>query len=281
MIGFGVVVLVPAAWNLYLSLTQWSGIGQPVFIGFDNYVALAHDPTFWRSFQNSIAIIVAMALLPTAVGLFLAALLFDLVAPRFGARTSATMRAAFYLPQIIPIAVAGVLWGFLLQPQTGLVNSALRAAGLGSWTQNWLGDPALALPFVMLILVWLQLGYCVVVFMAGMSRVDPSLHEAASLDGAGWLQRFRIITVNELRPEIAVVLLTTSVAALKVFAPIYVLTSGGPGNATIVPSYFAFYNFFTTMRVGYGAAISTVLAVVLTLVAIVMLRLQRGGEAAR
>jgi raffinose/stachyose/melibiose transport system permease protein len=281
MIGFGVVVLVPAAWNLYLSLTQWSGIGQPVFIGFDNYVALAHDPTFWRSFQNSIAIIVAMALLPTAVGLFLAALLFDLVAPRFGARTSATMRAAFYLPQIIPIAVAGVLWGFLLQPQTGLVNSALRAAGLGSWTQNWLGDPALALPSVMLILVWLQLGYCVVVFMAGMSRVDPSLHEAASLDGAGWLQRFRIITVDELRPEIAVVLLTTSVAALKVFAPIYVLTSGGPGNATIVPSYFAFYNFFTTMRVGYGAAISTVLAVVLTLVAIVMLRLQRGGEAAR
>jgi raffinose/stachyose/melibiose transport system permease protein len=133
----------------------------------------------------------------------------------------------------------------------------------------------------MLILVWLQLGYCVVVFMSGMARVDPSLHEAASLDGASWLQRFRIVTVNELRPEVAVVLLTTTVASLKVFAPIYVLTSGGPGNATMVPSYFAFYNFFTTMKVGYGAAISTILAAVLTVAAIVMLRLQRSGEATR
>ncbi|PWJ47867.1 raffinose/stachyose/melibiose transport system permease protein [Quadrisphaera granulorum] len=274
-IGFLLVVAVPAVANAWLSLTSWSGVGDPTFIGLDNYVRLLGDDTFWKSFANSVAIIIAMAILPTGVGLFLSAVLFDFIAPRFGGRTATTLRAMFYLPQIIPIAVAGVLWGFLLQPQTGIVNSSLRAAGLDGLAQNWLGDPALALPTVMIILVWLQLGYTIVIFMSGMARIDPSLNEAADLDGASWLQRFWVITVNELRPEIAVVLLTTTVAALKVFAPIYVLTSGGPGNATIVPSYFAFYNFFTTTQVGYGAAISTVLAVLLTALAVVLLWLQK------
>lgn len=273
-LGLAIIVIVPAIANLVLSFTKWSGFGSPEFVGIDNYTALIADATFWKSFGNSIAIILAMALIPTAVGLFIAAVLFDFIAPRFGNRTSAGFRAAVYLPQIIPIAVAGVLWGFILQPNTGLLNTVLRNIGLESWARNWLGDPQLALPTVMVILVWLQLGYTVVIFMAGMARMDPSLHEAASLDGATWMQRFRTITVNELRPEIAVVLLTTTVAALKVFAPIYVLTSGGPGTATIVPSYFAYYHFFTTMKVGYGAAISTVLAVLLTILAVVLLRLQ-------
>lgn len=271
LIGLTIIVLIPAAANGYLSLTSWSGVGSPTFIGFDNYAQLLGDGVFWQSFRNSIAIIIAMAIIPTFIGLFLAAVLFDFIAPRFGSGSSSTFRAMIYLPQIIPIAVAGVLWGFILQPQTGLLNTVLRSMGLDRWAMNWLGDPKLALPTLMVVLVWLQLGYTVVVFMAGMSRVDPSLHEAASLDGAGWMRRFREVTVVTLKPEIAVVLLTTTVSALKVFAPIYVLTNGGPGNATTVPSYFAYYQFFTTMKVGYGAAISTVLAAVVTIVAITML----------
>lgn len=277
-IGFIVVVLIPAGANLWFSFTRWSGVGTPKFIGLDNYVRLFADQTFWESFLHSIFIIIAMAVIPTVVGLFLSAVLFDYIAPRFGSRSSSALRAAFYIPQIIPIAVAGVLWGFMLQPQNGMVNEFFRAVGLGSLAQNWLGDPNLALPSVMVILIWLQLGYTIVIFMSGMSRIDPSLHEAAELDGASWLQRFRLVTVNALRPEIAVILLTTTVAALKVFAPIFVLTSGGPGTSTMVPSYFAFYNFFTTTKVGYGAAISTVLAILLTIVAVTLLWLQNRKE---
>ncbi|MFP5360792.1 MAG: carbohydrate ABC transporter permease [Actinomycetes bacterium] len=273
-LGFLLVVLVPAGLNVGISFTRWSGIGEPIPVGFENYVDLLGDAVFWKSFANSIAIIIAMAIVPTFVGLFLAAVLFDYVAPKFGGATTSGFRAAIYLPQIIPIAVAGVLWGFILQPQTGLLNTVLRNIGLEQFALNWLGDPATALPTVMAILVWLQLGYTIVVFMSGMARVDPSLHEAASLDGAGWLRRFWEVTVVTLRPEIAVVMLTTTVAALKVFAPIFVLTSGGPGDATMVPSYFAFYHFFTTTKVGYGAAISTVLAVILTVLAVSMLALQ-------
>ena len=274
LVAFAVVVLVPTVANTWLSLTRWSGIGAPVFVGLDNYAELFSDAMFWRSFSNSIAVILAMAVVPTTFGLVIAAVLHDYVAPRFGGVTSAAMRALIYIPQIIPIAVAGVLWNFILQPQTGLLNNSLRTLGLGDLASNWLGDPALALPTLMVILVWLQLGYTLVVFMSGLSRVDPSLHEAASLDGAGWWRRFLDVTVIALRPEIAVVLLTTIVAGLKVFAPIFVLTSGGPGDATIVPSYFAFYHFFTTMKVGYGAAVANILGVILTVLAITLLAVQ-------
>lgn len=273
-IGLVAVVLAPAAINAGLSLTHWSGTGVPEFVGLANYAELFTDDTFWRSFANSAATIAAMAVIPTFFGLFLAAVLFDYVAPRFGGATSAVFRAVIYLPQIIPVAVAGVLWDFLLQPQTGAVNTILRQIGLSGLAHNWLGETQSALPTVMVILVWLQLGYTIVIFVAGMARIDPSLHEAAALDGASWLQRFRVVTVTSLIPEITVVLLTTTVAALKVFAPIYVLTGGGPADSTTVPSYFAYYNFFSTLKVGYGAAISTVLAVVLTALAVALLALQ-------
>lgn len=273
-LAFLAIVVVPFFMNLYNSLTKWSGVGQKKFIGLDNYVHLMTDLTFWTSFRNSLFFIVAMAILPTFIGVVIAAVLFDFIAPKFGQRMSSLLRALIYLPQILPIAVAGVLWKWMYQPQYGIINTVLTNLGLENLQQNWLGDAHLAIYSVMNVLVWLQIGYTVVLFMAGLSRVDPALYEAAQLDGANWWQRFRHITLDQLRPEIAVVLITTSVAALKVFAPIYILTKGGPGNATIVPSYFSYYNFFTTMKVGYGSAVATVLAILVTIIAVALLRYQ-------
>ncbi|MBW9119846.1 sugar ABC transporter permease [Microbacterium trichothecenolyticum] len=273
-IGFAAVVLIPFGMNVYLSFTRFRGVGSAQFIGIDNYTRLIGDPTFWTSFLNSLVFIFAMALVPTALGVLVAAILFDFVAPRFGTRTSSLMRAMFYLPQILPIAVAGVLWKWMYQPEYGVINSILDTIGLGALRQNWLGDPDIAIWSVVNVLIWLQIGYTVVIFMAGLSRVDPALYEAAELDGAGWITRFRVITLNQLRPEIAVVVITTSVAALKVFAPIFVLTRGGPGTSTMVPAYFSFYNFFTTTQVGYGAAVATVLALMVTVIAVGLLLFQ-------
>lgn len=273
-IGFAAVVLIPFGMNVYLSFTRFRGVGSPQFIGIDNYTRLLGDPTFWTSFLNSLIFIFAMAIIPTALGVLVAAILFDFIAPRFGTRTSSFMRAMFYLPQILPIAVAGVLWKWMYQPEYGVLNSILDTLGLGALRQNWLGDPDVAIWSVVNVLIWLQIGYTVVIFMAGLSRVDPALHEAAELDGAGWITRFRVITLNQLRPEIAVVIITTSVAALKVFAPIFVLTRGGPGTSTMVPAYFSFYNFFTTTQVGYGAAVATVLALMVTIIAVGLLLFQ-------
>jgi raffinose/stachyose/melibiose transport system permease protein len=277
--AFVVIVLVPAIMNAAISFLTWKGVGTPRFIGFGNYAKLLADAAFWASLWHTLAFILAMAIIPTALGLFLAAVLFDYVGSRFGHGWASFFRSSFYLPQILPISAAGVLWGWILSP-IGALNAILSAIGLGGLAQNWLGDPHLALISVMGVMVWLQIGYSLVVFMAGLAWVDPSLYEAAEIDGASWLQRFRHITNPMLRPETFVVGLTTTVAALKVFAPVFVLTTGGPDNATIVPSYFAYFHFFQTFRVGYGAAMTTAQTIITVLLGLIFLRVQaqRGGR---
>jgi raffinose/stachyose/melibiose transport system permease protein len=131
---------------------------------------------------------------------------------------------------------------------------------------------------VMGVMIWFQLGYPIVMFMSGLARVDPELYEAADLDGASWWQRFRKITVYMIRPEFYVVLITTTIAALKIFSQVFVLTRGGPSYSTLVPSYFAYLNYFERAQVGYGSAISTVLTVLIILLSIVFLRAQNRAE---
>jgi raffinose/stachyose/melibiose transport system permease protein len=127
-------------------------------------------------------------------------------------------------------------------------------------------------------MVWVQLGYPVVIFMAALQRVDPELYEAAELDGANWYQRFRAITVSIIRPEIYVVTLTCTIAALKVFGPIYTLTRGGPGTATIVPSYYSYSEFFQNQQVGYGATIATALTLLIIVVSVLFISAQNRSE---
>ncbi|GAA1760352.1 carbohydrate ABC transporter permease [Nonomuraea sp. AD125B] len=268
LVLFTAVIVVPFLMNVGASLTRWSGVGTPRWVGFDNYARLIEDERFWQSFQHNAGLIVAMAVVPTAIGLVLAAALFDYIGKRFGPRTASALRAAYYLPQVLPVAVAGVVWGWLLHPSYGAVNEML---GLDL---DWLGDPDLALATVMAVMVWFQLGYPVVIFMAGLQRVDPAYYEAAEIDGASWFRRFWHITIPQIRPEIFVVLLTCTIAALKVFGPIFVLTRGGPGNATMVPSYFSYLNFFQKSNVGYGSAIATVLALIIIVVTFLFLRVQ-------
>ncbi|MFD2793147.1 carbohydrate ABC transporter permease [Promicromonospora vindobonensis] len=277
-IAFLVVIGYPLVTNVYFSLFKWRGGMAPLrWNGLGNYADLMADDKFWTSFANSAAMIVAMVVVPTLLGLMLAAVLFDYLGRRFGARVSSVLRATYYLPQILPVAVAGVLWNWILNSQTGALNVILRGIGIET-PPNWLGDPSTALPSVMLVLIWVQMGYPVVIFMAALQRVDPELYEAAELDGAGWWDRFRAITVPQIRPEIFVVTLTCTVAALKVFGPIYVLTRGGPESSTLVPSYYSYLSFFDKSQVGYGAAIATVLTLVIVVVAVIILGLQSRAE---
>lgn len=272
------VILIPLVWNIYLSFTEWRGVGSPIFIGLQNWIELSQDGEFWTSFGVSLALIVAMVVIPTLIGLVLAAMLFDVIGRKFGGKVASFLRATYYLPQLLPVVVASILVGWILRPQDGALNTILREIGLGSLQGDWLGSPTTALPSIMAVLVWVQLGYPVVIFMAALQRVDPELYEAAEIDGANWFQRFRSITVHIIRPEIYVVTLTSTIAALKVFGPVYTLTKGGPGTATLVPSYYSYTEYFQTDQVGYGAAISTALMVVIVIVAGVFLRAQNRSE---
>ncbi len=171
------------------------------------------------------------------------------------------------------MAIAGIVWGWILSADDGAINTLLNAIGIAN-PPNWLGDPHFALISVMMMLIWGQIGFPVVVFMGALQRVDPSLYEAAALDGANWWARFRAITIPQIRPEIFVVGLTATIGALKVFGPIYVLTSGGPEGSTYVPSYYSYFAFFTLSRVGYGAAIANVLTVLILILAVALITYQ-------
>ncbi|WP_341729888.1 sugar ABC transporter permease [Brooklawnia sp.] len=272
------VIIVPFIMNVWYSLHRWKGGLAPMtWVGLGNYGQLLHDEAFWQSFQNSLWMVIAMVVIPTLIGLLLAAVLFDYVGKHIGEGIVTFLRATYYLPQIIPIAVAGIVWNWIFNAETGALNEILRGLGVAN-PPNWLGSPDLALPAVMVVLVWIQIGYPTVIFMSALQRVDPELYEAAEVDGATWFARFRAITIPQIRPEIFVIALTCTIAALKVFAPIYVLTRGGPEGSTLVPSYYSFLNFFDTSMVGYGAAIATVLTVVIIIVAFVIQFFQARSE---
>jgi raffinose/stachyose/melibiose transport system permease protein len=269
-------IVIPFCFNIGFSFTKWGGVGMPEWNGLGNYNTAIHDAQFWESFEHNLYLVLAMTIIPTALGLFLAAFLFDYVARHFGPRTASFFRAGFYLPQIIPLVIGGLIWRWIYQPDWGALNWSLRSVGLGALEYNWLGK--VPLYSIMGMMVWFQLGYPLVIFMAGLQRLDPELYEAASIDGASWFERFRFITIPSIRPEISVVVLVTTIDALKTFAPVFALTGGRPTGKTMVASYFSYKNFFQFFNVGYGATMSTVLTALIILFAAVYITIQLRRE---
>lgn len=267
VVGFSIIVLIPLAANVFISLFSWKGgRAKMKWVGLENYFNLLRDPLFWSSFLNTIYMVIAIAIIPTIIGLILASTLFDFIGRIFNGTIASFLRATYYVPQILPVAVAGVLWSWILNTRDGALNQILRSVGIDV-LPDWLGSTDLALYSIMLMMIWLQIGYPVVIFMSGLQRVEPSLYEAAQLDGAGWWKRFQNITIPSIRADIFVVILTATIGAMKLFAPVMVLTRGGPELSTYVPSFFSYRNFFELSRVGYGAASATVLALTIFVIA--------------
>ena len=273
VLAFLVVMVGPFLATVAISFTEWNGVQTPTWVGIDNYVNLLSDPEFVASFQNTLILIVAMVILPTILGLALAGLLYTFVSRRFGGKWASFFRAGFYLPQVMPVAVAGVVWGWILTPD-GALNSILQSIGLGGLAQNWLGDPTFALFSVMAMMVWFQIGFPLVIFFTALQRMDQTIIEAASLDGASGWQTFIHVTIHQIRPEVFVVVLMTTIATFKVFAQVFVLTRGGPGTATYVPSYYTYLNFFQKSQVGLGSAIATIVTLLVLVVAVVFINFQ-------
>ena len=174
LIGLFAVVVVPFIWNIYLSFTRWRGVGPVKWVGLKNWKRLFSDSTFWISFANSFWIIVAIVVIPTILGLFISSLLTDVIQKKFGGKTASFLRALFYLPQLLPVAVAAIIMGWIFRPEDGAVNALLAKIGLGALQHNWLGSPDSALPILMFILVWIQLGYPIVICRACSASIRNS-----------------------------------------------------------------------------------------------------------
>jgi len=249
-------VFIPILSAVGVSLTDWDGLAAPVFVGFRNYSALFADPLFYRALGNNAQFILFYCVLPLTIGIVLAATIST-----SGARERQTLRTLFFLPYIMPTAVLGIIFQWLYNPAFGPFNQILKAVGLGSLARPWLGDFNLVLPAVGAVATWFFFGFCMVVFLTGIQRIDPSLHDAAKMDGASPRQSFQSITMPLLMPEIRVVLLLTVIASIKSFDLIFTMTRGGPSNATLVPNIYMYQLGFQLNRFGYAAAVAIIGAV--------------------
>jgi raffinose/stachyose/melibiose transport system permease protein len=267
---YGVFVLQPLALTVQYSFYRWDGVGPATWVGLTNYAAVLSEPKLVETLFNGFRLVIFFSLIPVGLGLVTASVIQRVARGRLGT----VSRTVLFLPQVIPLVAAGIIWGRLLS-LPGLVNQVLSAIGLGDVTRAWLGDFDTALPAVGIIGIWVLLGFCTVLLLTGMTKIDAALYESARLDGAGWWPEFRAITVPSLRYEIAVCLTVTIIAALAAFDIVYVSTGGGPGNATAVPGIQIYILAFLERQVGLASALAVVLVVLVLLVIVPLQRLSR------
>lgn len=267
LVMYGVFVLRPMLTTVQYSFYNWDGITASTWVGLANYQRVLRDPQLLSSIWHAFFLIIFFTVLPVIGGLLVAALLQEI---KLRGLTT-TARTALFLPQIIPGAAAAVAWVWMFSGN-GAVNQLLSAIGLDGLTRAWLGDFTWSLPAVGIIGTWLGLGFCTILLIAGIGKIDPSIYEAARLDGAGFLSTFRAVTLPGLRQEIGVCVTVTIIAALASFDIVFMSTQGGPGTSTMVPGVLIYQLGFTETRIGLASA----LAVVLTaLILAVILPIQR------
>ena len=263
----------PLLASLVLSLTDFGlrDLRNPLgtnFIGLDNYVELLGDTTFHKALMNTAYFVLVGMPLTLGLGL-LAALALDRGIRRF--RT--VYRVGYYLPVVTSIVGIAVVWRFVLNPDYGLLNITLGAIGIEG--PNWLGDQTLAMPSLIAMAAWRNLGFAMVLFLAGLQTIPVQLYEAASIDGAGRWAAFRSVTLPLLRPTLLFAVVITTIGYLQVFEEPFVMTGGGPLDSTLSISMFMYQEGFEFFHQGYAAAIAWVLFLLVALIAVVQFRTLR------
>ncbi|OXM54907.1 ABC transporter permease [Amycolatopsis alba DSM 44262] len=270
ILGLGVV---PVAWSLLLSFRADDLVTPSRFVGLDNYSALAQDPRFAQAVGNTVLYTVLYVPLSVLLGFLLAQALNRRI------RLIGVYRTLVFVPFVLSAASQGVLFSFILDPQFGAANSLLHHLGVSP--QGFLTDPAQALLVLVGITLWSGTGFCVVVYLAALQDVPPSLVEAARLDGAGTLRVLRHVTLPAVTPVTAFLVLWQLITSLQVFDLVYVTTKGGPLGSTTVIVYFVWEQAFKNFTAGYGAASAYVLALGLLAVVVVVRLLRRPRKALR
>ncbi|MEW6045964.1 MAG: sugar ABC transporter permease [Bacillota bacterium] len=265
VIFYLIVTVIPMVMGFWMSLHRWNIIGRrQIWLGLGNYVALFHDPSFWRSLYNSLVYAAGVVPAELVGGLLVAVLLNS------GLRLRTFYRLIYYLPVITPVAVAAVIWRWIYDPYYGIFTWAVRTVGLGP--RDWLNDTRTAMTAVMIVAVWGGIGFRMVVFLAALQGIPSTFYEAARIDGADTWQLFRAITLPLLKPAVLFVLITSFISSLQVFPLINILTGGGPLDATRVVVYDIFDRAFGDMRFGAAAAMSFMLFAVIMIISLLQWR---------
>jgi ABC-type sugar transport system permease subunit len=242
---------LPLATATGLSAVRWNVLTpEPVFVGLDNYRALAGDPLFWLVLRNNL--LYAVGTIPTTMALALGAAL--LVNQPLG-RLRAVYRVGLFYPTMVPMVAAAMLWVWLFNPGIGLVNHYLGYLGVPR--VEWLYDRHWALPAIIIMSIWKHFGYFMLIFLAGLQSIPAELHEAAAIEGASAWRRFRHVTLPLLGPALLFVFVVAIISSFQVFDQVYVMTQGGPADQTNVLIFFIWQHAFRFWDLGMGAALTT------------------------
>jgi len=267
-----VFIAEPIVQSAWMSLHNWTiGAADNPFVGLANFTALWHDSRFWNALR--VTVIYTGVVTVGQVGLGLA------IASRLRRTTwySSLLRTAYFFPFVASLVVVGIIWKFLLDPQVGLIGAWLGAVGVSSPPQ-WLESTALALPTVIAVGIWKNVGFTMIVLLAGMQQVPADLYEAAMLDGAGPWRRFTAVTVPSLRPALLFTTLIATITGLQLFDLVFAMTSGGPTFSTESIVMYLYEKGFVEFQMGYASAIAWVLFVIILAVSAVQLRVARSRD---
>lgn len=269
---FVVFMFIPILQVIYYSFTEWNGMSDPVFIGFQNFIDLFQSDVFYQCIGNNFKFLILGVPLWTFFPLIIAILLFEEV------KGWKFFRSAFFFPTVLSVVVTGTLFKTVFN-YDGLVNEMFQAIGLDFMVQEWWANGDIAIPLMVVIMNWVGFGTAMLIYLAGMSNIDNSVIEASYLDGANWFQRFRYIFLPELKGLIQLqILLNVLYCFTSLFGYIYVMTKGGPGYETTVVEYLVYQKAFTSREMGYASALSVVLAIIVSIISLIQFKCFSGKK---
>ncbi|MDQ0247021.1 raffinose/stachyose/melibiose transport system permease protein [Bacillus fengqiuensis] len=268
-------VFLPIILNLYNSLFRWNSFeAGRTFVGFEYYGRLFKDPVFYTALKNNSLYAIISLVFQVGGGLILAAILEDKLIRRF----QPFFRTVFFIPSVISIAVVGLLWQLLYNPEVGLVNGLLNAIGQSEWAHSWLGDSKTAIYAVVAVSQWQYTGYMTMLFLIAMQKIPAEYFEAAMIDGASKVKTFFHITLPQIKEMILVGTVITVIGAFKVFDEVYVMTFGGPGRSTEVLGTMLYRAAFRNDEMGYASTIGTIIFVITLTLSLIQMKLGKSGR---
>ncbi|WP_150269867.1 carbohydrate ABC transporter permease [Paenibacillus tepidiphilus] len=266
---FAVFIFIPLVYGIYMSFTDYGGFNVKAnFIGLDNYISLFKDDYFLVSLKNNLIYTVLFVPLTMLLALLAA------VALNGVRHLRKFFRMSFYFPYITSMVSIAIVWGLLFNPLSGPVNQILKAVGIAN-PPEWLMSSKWALLAIVIVAVWKSFGYYMIILLAGIQGIPEHLYESAKLDGANKFQQFIYITLPSLSPTLFMVLILTIINSFQVFDLVSVMTDGGPGRSTNVLVFRIYQEAFINYQMGYAAAMSTVLFIIIMVISLIQFRLEK------
>ncbi len=270
LVGFLVFTLFPICSSLYYSLCEYQVIKAPVFIGLNNYKTMFQDKTFLKALSNTFYMVLFGVPITTitAVGI-------SIIMNHKELKVTGPFRVVFFIPTLVPTVVASLLWIWVMQPETGIINRLLGYIGIRG--PGWLSSIFWSKPALIVMMIW-TCGNAIIIYLAGLQDIPVSLYESASLDGAGFFSQTLFVTIPLLRSTILYNVVTLIINVFQWFAEPYIMTNGGPDNSTMFYSLYLYQNAFSYFKMGYASAMAWILLLIALGIILVLFKVFRFGE---